>query len=604
VSAARSPVSGWKLLTLGLLGLLLMAPSRTATQSVARYLGFSNGTLLLGAKPALGDVLYYDGSSITKTTPGSTNGLATLGSDGRVPNAQLPSSAYSLTGTWNANTDLTSPGGITLAGTTPAVGTAYAVTTAGSTTLGSVSSWTAGDLAVYTAAGWARIPAAGVTSYNSRFGAVSPAAGDYDGLALNLAAASSFRVPQGSSCSQTAEGAFCWDTDDELTIGTSSGRKTMVDSEDVIAVAQGGTGASTAAGARDGILWSGGGAIAPSSPYTAVAGVHTITCTSACEVDLQAASAYANGQILRVVNDSGSSFAVTFDPAGSDTLDGGSAGASASYTVQAHGSVGAIRTSSTTWGSVQSSALSATGFEAYLTGGAWTASLISIDPQTGAKTRIGSPVAMTAEGTDYDSGDGDEALSGDTLTLTGPLVGDSGAVQSNSRRWTVALSSLGWTMTASTTRWAYFQMLCDSITDNGEARSQTLNLGSFLGAGGTTTALVGYAIQRPATGTQYIASYFNGSATGSTAGNGSTDAVGLWASHAFGNGNSERIQASTLNTSGEDTAATSASGAAIAAGVPTHLVVYLRSGAAGSGGVFDNCRMSWHFGPIYGGGGL
>lgn len=195
-------------------------------------LTFSDGTLTLGAMPSSGYVLYYNGSTITGLNKGSANGLATLGSDGRVPTAQLPSSTYSLTGTWNASTDLTSPGGISLSGTTPSVGTAYAVTTAGSTALGSVSSWTAGDLAVYTAAGWAKIPAAGVTSFNSRYGAVVPVAGDYNDLALSLAGAgvSGFRLPQGTSCSQTAEGAACWDTDDNLlTVGDSSSRKTMLD---------------------------------------------------------------------------------------------------------------------------------------------------------------------------------------------------------------------------------------------------------------------------------------------------------------------------------------------------------------------------------------
>lgn len=201
-------------------------------------LTFSDGTLTLGAKPTSGQALYYNGTLITGIGVGTANGLASLGSDGRVPNAQLPSSAYSLIGTWNANTDLTSPGGISLSGTTPAVGTAYAVTTSGSTTLGSISSWTAGDLAVYTAAGWAKIPAAGVTSFNSRFGAVVPVAGDYDGLALNLAAASSFRSPQGASCSQTAEGALCWDTDDFLTIGDGASRKTLLNADAAAAAYQ------------------------------------------------------------------------------------------------------------------------------------------------------------------------------------------------------------------------------------------------------------------------------------------------------------------------------------------------------------------------------
>lgn len=202
-------------------------------------LAFSDGTLTLGAMPASGYVLLYNGTVITGINKGSANGLATLGSDGRVPIAQLPSSAYSLTGTWNADTDLTSPGGIMLAGTTPAVGTAYAVTTSGSTTLGSISSWTAGDLAVYTAAGWAKIPAAGVTSFNGRFGAVVPVAGDYDGLALNLAAASSFRVVQASSCSQTAEGAICWDTDgDFATIGDGASRKTLLNADAAAAAYQ------------------------------------------------------------------------------------------------------------------------------------------------------------------------------------------------------------------------------------------------------------------------------------------------------------------------------------------------------------------------------
>lgn len=120
-----------------------------------------------------------------------------------------------------------------------------------------------------------------------------------------------------------------------------------------LAVSDGGTGGSTPAAARDGVLWASSGALNPASPYTVAAGVWRITATGSLTVNLPALSTFANTQPITVFNDSASSITVTFDPDGTDTIDGGSAGASAAYTVTPRGTVGALKTGATTWGSVQ-----------------------------------------------------------------------------------------------------------------------------------------------------------------------------------------------------------------------------------------------------------
>ncbi len=128
----------------------------------------------------------------------------------------------------------------------------------------------------------------------------------------------------------------------------------------LVQVSQGGTGASTAAGARDAIEHASAGTIACASPCTPGAGIKVVTISGATTVNLPALSTYADGQQLSIVCDSASSCATTLDPSDSGTCDGGSAGAACSaITVPPHGIIGAVRTSSSAWGSVQPGSLTA-----------------------------------------------------------------------------------------------------------------------------------------------------------------------------------------------------------------------------------------------------
>lgn len=160
---------------------------------------------------------------------GQVNGIATLDASGRVPTDQLPASVYYYQGMWNASTDTPH-----LAGTTPTIGYAWSVSVAGTTTLGAISSWAVGDFAVYGALGWSKIPAGGVQTFNGRSGAVVPVAGDYDGLALNLAAASSFVAPASAAAAPTTSASVAFDTTSKhLKVGDGSTSLTVLDSSSI-----------------------------------------------------------------------------------------------------------------------------------------------------------------------------------------------------------------------------------------------------------------------------------------------------------------------------------------------------------------------------------
>jgi hypothetical protein len=165
-----------------------------------------------------------------------------------------------------------------------------------------------------------------------------------------------------------------------------------------VALADGGHGSSTAAGARDAIEHAGAGSIACASPCTPAAGVKRITVAGTTTIVLPALSTYADGQLLTVICDSASSCPVTLDPSDSGTCDGGSAGAACTaITVAAHGTVGAVRTSSSAWGSVQPGSVNGgdrsillttsgsafTAYEQQWDGDSWeTASTLTVNSET------------------------------------------------------------------------------------------------------------------------------------------------------------------------------------------------------------------------------
>jgi hypothetical protein len=136
-----------------------------------------------------------------------------------------------------------------------------------------------------------------------------------------------------------------------------------------LAVADGGTGGSTPAAARDGVLWASAGVIDPASPYTVAAGVDRVTFASSKTMAPRALANYVDGQAIYAVNSSASTITVTITPA-DGTIDGS---ASVAYTVPAHGVVGCLRTSSSTWVSVQPGSVSVSRIVADISGGAWRA---------------------------------------------------------------------------------------------------------------------------------------------------------------------------------------------------------------------------------------
>ena len=104
---------------------------------------------------------------------GIANGIASLGSDGKIPAAQLPSavaSGMSFVGQWNASTN--SPNLLTAS---PRNGDYYRVSVSGATSLSGESDWKVSDWAVYldSTNGWAKIDNSElVTSVAGRTGAV------------------------------------------------------------------------------------------------------------------------------------------------------------------------------------------------------------------------------------------------------------------------------------------------------------------------------------------------------------------------------------------------------------------------------------------------
>ena len=136
-----------------------------------------------------------------------------------------------------------------------------------------------------------------------------------------------------------------------------------------LGVAAGGTGGGTPAAARDGVLWASAAAIDPASPYTVAAGIDRVTFASSKTMAPRALSNYADGQAIYAFNSSASTITVTIAPA-DGTIDGS---ASVAYTVPAHGVVGCLRTSSSTWVSVQPGSVSVSRIVADISGGAWRA---------------------------------------------------------------------------------------------------------------------------------------------------------------------------------------------------------------------------------------
>lgn len=357
-----------------------------------------------------------------------------------------------------------------------------------------------------------------------------------------------------------------------------------------VALADGGTGASTAAGARTNLRGS-IQAVDPSSPYSAATGVREIVFTAgvAKTVNLPALSELTDGEILWVYNASAAAAPFTLDPPTGATLDGGSDGASTSYSVAARGRVGAQRLSSTAWGSVQSGGLINAAF-VETTGGALVAYGGTVTQSGGFRALTGA-VTLVAEDDTYG-----ETMDGDTITVNtaGLVTGDTGAIQSNSRRYYVAMSALGFALTGSSLKQVTIQLYCDDLNDI-DARTGTLTLVTWLGVG-STTAINGIGLQRPATGTgSWTPVILRTSSTSFGLSTASSLNYGAFMHHQFPTDDGN-VLFGGINNAATWRAATTASGGSISSSMPTHIVWALRATAGASGASYVDCRALYTFG--------
>jgi hypothetical protein len=121
---------------------------------------------------------------------GIANGYASLGSDGKIPSSQLPEGG-SYQGTWNANTNTP-----TITSGSGSNGDFYLVSTAGTTTIDTISSWSVGDQIRFNGTVWEKIPTtASVSSVAGKTGAVTLVPGDVGlGNVTNVAQAPATRT--------------------------------------------------------------------------------------------------------------------------------------------------------------------------------------------------------------------------------------------------------------------------------------------------------------------------------------------------------------------------------------------------------------------------
>lgn len=210
---------------------------------------------------------------------------------------------------------------------------------------------------------------------------------------------------------------------------------------------------------------------------------------------------------------------------------------------------------------------------------------------SGGFTAYSAPITLTAEDDTYG-----EVISGDTITVAtaGLATGDTGAIQSNSRRYKVTLSDIGITLADTSPKNVSIKMLFDSITDI-DARAGTLALVTWLGVS-STTALDIIGIQRPSTGTAtYQEVHAATSATSFTAGTASALNFGAMLSHHFP-GDSGTLFFGGLDVNGLPRATGAGSGGTINAANPNTIVVALRAAAGASGAEFAGMRIIYQFG--------
>lgn len=129
----------------------VIAPSSVTAAELAFLSGVTSGiqSQLSGKQASLG---FTPENSANK---GVAGGYASLDGSGKVPLGQLPDTvvgAVEYQGSWNASTNSPNLGALT-----PSKGDYYVVSTAGSTSLGGITSWGAGDWAIYNGSAWEKV---------------------------------------------------------------------------------------------------------------------------------------------------------------------------------------------------------------------------------------------------------------------------------------------------------------------------------------------------------------------------------------------------------------------------------------------------------------
>lgn len=388
--------------------------------------------------------------------PGQVNGLATLDASGTLTAAQVPASiANGLTfqATWNATTNTPTLPPVS----TPDPGDFWVVTTAGATALpGAAGPWTVGQAAVFNGTDWDALdmyplalglPVAGASSGDilgvdgsGNLYADAPATVGVQPYSANLDAASA--APTAGDIFAAPGGTPAWSTLSEAgfgTIATQNANSVSISGGSIsgitdLAVADGGTGASTAAGARDGIVWASGGAIDPASPYTVAAGVDFVSFASSKTAAPRALANYADGQRILFYNSSTSTITVTITPA-DGTIDGG---ASVALSCPAKGVVGCVRLTSSTWGSVQPGTVEVTRIVADISGGAWRAA--GYANLAGMWTKV---TDYYAPGASQDPESWGYSLSGTDISLTTGAGIVNSSLRDEAPGWSWALSTFG-----------------------------------------------------------------------------------------------------------------------------------------------------------------
>lgn len=114
-------------------------------------------------------------AGIPLTQRGNALGVATLDGSGKVPTSQLPAGATVYLGAWSAATNTP-----TLTNGTGSAGDQYSVSAAGTVNFGAGPiTFAEGDFVIYSGTVWEKIPTAiGVSSFNTRTGAVTLTSGD------------------------------------------------------------------------------------------------------------------------------------------------------------------------------------------------------------------------------------------------------------------------------------------------------------------------------------------------------------------------------------------------------------------------------------------